>query len=184
VCYCLCADGPKRVYSDIHKKKSLQQCVTVSSLRMSWMYKLCKSWIYKHVGVTISNAATHWLPKSRMFLLYWRPYHGEGKGHSLVMGHLHVPWEVYRVTICTPYATKIKCQKFSKSQTGSEVSAQLMPQFQSFIISLYLSVCSFSLPSINYNYLCQTSIEKRHKYVCLIWRKTWTNVDDFSKPCQ
>jgi hypothetical protein len=77
----------------------------------------------------------------------------------------------------------MKCLKFSKSQTGSYVSVQLASQFQSFVISLYLSICGFSVPSINCNYLCQMSIKQWCQYVCRIWRKTWINVNDFSKSC-
>jgi hypothetical protein len=42
-----------------------------------------------------------------------------------------------------------------------------------FIISLYSSVSGFSLSSINYSYLCQTRITRRHQCVYLIWRETW-----------
>jgi hypothetical protein len=31
--------------------------------------------------------------------------------------------------------------------------------------NLFLSVCDFSVPSVNYNGLCQTSIKQRHQYV-------------------
>jgi hypothetical protein len=70
--------------------------------------------------------------------------------------------------ICTLCATKIKHLKSVKSETESDVSVQLVSSFQSFVISLYLSVCGFSLPSTNYNYLCQMPVKQRHQYVCLI----------------
>jgi hypothetical protein len=43
-----------------------------------------------------------------------------------------------------------------------------------------LSICGLSLPSINYNYLCQISIKQRNQHVCLIWRKTCSSINDFS----
>jgi hypothetical protein len=79
---------------------------------------------------------------------------------------------------------KIKCWKISKSETKSDVNVQLASWFQSFVISLYLSICGFSIPFIDYNYLCQMSVKQRHQYVCLIWRTTWINVNDFSKKCE
>jgi hypothetical protein len=67
------------------------------------------------------------------------------------------------------------------SHTGSEISVQLASQFESFVISLCLLVCGLSIPSINCNDLCRTSVKQRHQHVCLIWRKSGINVDDFSE---
>jgi hypothetical protein len=39
----------------------------------------------------------------------------------------------------------------------------------------------FSIPNINYNDLCQTSVKQTHQYVCLIWRETWTSVFESSE---
>jgi hypothetical protein len=48
-------------------------------------------------------------------------------------------------------ATQVNRLKFSKSENGSDVSVQLVPQIQSFVIFLHLLVCGFSLPSFNCN---------------------------------
>jgi hypothetical protein len=75
------------------------------------------------------------------------------------------------------------CATKTKSQTWSDVSVQ-PGSLQSFIISLYLSVCRISLPSRKCSILCHMFVYQRHQYVCLIWRGTWINVNTLSEPCQ
>jgi hypothetical protein len=38
------------------------------------------------------------------------------------------------------------------------------------MISLYLAISEFSVPSIHYYYLCRISVKLRNKYVCLSLR--------------
>ena len=61
----------------------------------------------------------------------------------------------YTQKLCILFATKIQHLKLSKSKTGSEASERLQSHYQSFAISSYLSTHISSLPSINYNSLCQ-----------------------------
>jgi hypothetical protein len=83
---------------------------------------------------------------------------------------------------CTLCAAKQKHLKCSESQSGCDVSVQLASWFYSFVISLYLSVCGFCLPSTNCSYLCRTSVEQRHQYVCLIWVKHELMLITFQSP--
>jgi hypothetical protein len=74
------------------------------------------------------------------------------------------------VTVCSHCTTEVECFKFSTSRSGNGASVQLASWVQSFVMSLYLFVCDFSVCSINNNYLHQMCV-KRHEYICLIWRK-------------
>jgi hypothetical protein len=66
-------------------------------------------------------------------------------------------------------------EKCYNSQSGSNVSVELAMEFQSFIISLYLSLHSFSLLFVNYSNLWQTSVYPlalKLSAQCTMW-KTW-----------
>jgi hypothetical protein len=48
-------------------------------------------------------------------------------------------------TLCE---SELKRLKFSNAETGSDVSLELALQLKQFVITLYLSICGFSAPSI------------------------------------
>lgn len=48
---------------------------------------------------------------------------------------------------------KNRVENYSKFETEFDVNGQLTSLFETFVISLYLSVCVFPLSSDNYSYL-------------------------------
>jgi hypothetical protein len=49
--------------------------------------------------------------------------------------------------------------------------------FYCILMTLWLSIYVF-VPFSTYIYVCQMSVRPRNRCICLIWRKTWINVQD------